>query len=186
MSGDESRQAATSRFANRLERETDLPVQFWDERLTTVHAERLMKEAARASTSASGPWISLRPYCCSKTGWSAMLRRITDCSPRSSCWPRPDSISACSFTRPLRAVREPVFVEVQRTLDGGYRQPPGRVRGDPRRLASPGAALLHPFARLQAGDYHFDRRHLRAGFSNVLPRGCVSTMNCACRGQQPL
>ncbi len=33
------------RFARRLERRTGLPVRFWDERLTTVEANRLLREA---------------------------------------------------------------------------------------------------------------------------------------------
>lgn len=43
MSGDESRQAAYVReFGDRLNRETGLPVEYWDERLTTVEAERFL------------------------------------------------------------------------------------------------------------------------------------------------
>ena len=45
MSGDESRQAGYVReFADRLQRETDIPVEFWDERLTTVEAHRVLSE----------------------------------------------------------------------------------------------------------------------------------------------
>jgi putative holliday junction resolvase len=43
MSGDESRQAGFVReFGDRLNRETGLPVEYWDERLTTVEAERIL------------------------------------------------------------------------------------------------------------------------------------------------
>ena len=43
MSGDESRQAGYVReFADRLQRETDIPIAFWDERLTTVEAHRVL------------------------------------------------------------------------------------------------------------------------------------------------
>lgn len=46
MSGDESRQAAYVReFGDRLQRETALRVEYWDERLTTVQAERVLKES---------------------------------------------------------------------------------------------------------------------------------------------
>lgn len=46
MSGDESRQAQYVRdFAVKLERETRVPVEYWDERLTTVEAERVLKSS---------------------------------------------------------------------------------------------------------------------------------------------
>lgn len=46
MSGDESRQAGFVReFGDRLNRETGLPVEYWDERLTTVEAERVLKSS---------------------------------------------------------------------------------------------------------------------------------------------
>ena len=46
MSGDESRQSEyTAEFAARLAKETGLPVLFWDERLTTVQAGRILREA---------------------------------------------------------------------------------------------------------------------------------------------
>lgn len=45
MSGDESRQSEYTReFAERLERHTSLPVVFWDERLTSAEAERMLRE----------------------------------------------------------------------------------------------------------------------------------------------
>lgn len=40
-----AREAATKDFAEKLERRTAVPVIFWDERLTTVAAERAMMEA---------------------------------------------------------------------------------------------------------------------------------------------
>lgn len=44
MSGDESRQSRYSReFAKRLEEETGVPTQFWDERMTTIEAERVLR-----------------------------------------------------------------------------------------------------------------------------------------------
>jgi len=46
MSGDESRQGKyTKEFAERLAEYTRLPVKFLDERLTTVQAERVLKES---------------------------------------------------------------------------------------------------------------------------------------------
>jgi putative Holliday junction resolvase len=46
MSGDQSRQAQYIRdFADRLSKKTGVPVQFWDERLTTVQAQRVLKES---------------------------------------------------------------------------------------------------------------------------------------------
>ena len=45
MSGSESHQSEyTSEFANRLSHHVGLPVVFWDERLTSAEAERLLKE----------------------------------------------------------------------------------------------------------------------------------------------
>lgn len=45
MSGSESRQGEYTReFAERLAKHTSLPVVFWDERLTSVEAERLLRE----------------------------------------------------------------------------------------------------------------------------------------------
>ena len=44
MRGTEGRQSAWVReFAVALERETSLPIQFWDERLTTVEASRVLR-----------------------------------------------------------------------------------------------------------------------------------------------
>jgi putative holliday junction resolvase len=46
MSGQEGRQAKYTRdFAGRLSSATGVPVQFWDERLTTVQAERVLRES---------------------------------------------------------------------------------------------------------------------------------------------
>jgi putative holliday junction resolvase len=46
MSGDQSRQAQYIRdIARRLNEKTGIPVQFWDERLTTVQAQRVLKES---------------------------------------------------------------------------------------------------------------------------------------------
>lgn len=45
MSGSESRQSEYTReFADRLERQLRLPVIFWDERLTSLEAERLLRD----------------------------------------------------------------------------------------------------------------------------------------------
>jgi putative holliday junction resolvase len=46
MSGKEGRQAEYTRdFADRLAEKTGLEVQFWDERLTTVEAQRVLRES---------------------------------------------------------------------------------------------------------------------------------------------
>lgn len=46
MSGDKSRQAQYIKdFAGRLTEKTGVPVQFWDERLTTVQAQRVLKDS---------------------------------------------------------------------------------------------------------------------------------------------
>ncbi len=45
MSGSISRQAVyTEEFAQRLQERTHLPVEFWDERLTSVEAERVLRD----------------------------------------------------------------------------------------------------------------------------------------------
>ena len=46
MSGDESRQSAYTRdFAERLSKHAGVPLQFWDERWTSVQAERVLKQS---------------------------------------------------------------------------------------------------------------------------------------------
>ena len=46
MSGDESRQSSYTReFAERLSQRTGVPVKFWDERWTSMQAERILKES---------------------------------------------------------------------------------------------------------------------------------------------
>jgi putative holliday junction resolvase len=46
MSGAESRQAGHAReFGARLQAATGLPVEFWDERLTTVEAQRVLRQS---------------------------------------------------------------------------------------------------------------------------------------------
>jgi putative Holliday junction resolvase len=46
MSGDESRQAIYTReFGERLGARTRLPVEYWDERWTSIQAERVLKES---------------------------------------------------------------------------------------------------------------------------------------------
>ncbi len=46
MSGSDSRQSEYTReFGERLRQETGLPVVYWDERLTTVEAERVLRES---------------------------------------------------------------------------------------------------------------------------------------------
>jgi putative pre-16S rRNA nuclease len=46
MSGREGRQSEYTRdFAGRLQKATGVPLQFWDERLTTVAAQRVLRES---------------------------------------------------------------------------------------------------------------------------------------------
>lgn len=46
MSGDEGRQSGYARdFARRLSERTGIPVMFWDERLTTVEAQRVLRSS---------------------------------------------------------------------------------------------------------------------------------------------
>jgi putative holliday junction resolvase len=46
MSGDESRQSSYTReFAERLSERTGVPVKYWDERWTSMQAERILKES---------------------------------------------------------------------------------------------------------------------------------------------
>jgi putative Holliday junction resolvase len=46
MSGREGRQVEYTReFAQRLQQRTDVPVTFWDERLTTVQAQRVLRDS---------------------------------------------------------------------------------------------------------------------------------------------
>ena len=50
MSGRQSRQSGKAReFAERLSGRTGLPVDYWDERLTTVEAQRVLKEGGLSS-----------------------------------------------------------------------------------------------------------------------------------------
>ena len=52
LSGDSGRQAETTKaFAQELERHLGLPVHFWDERLSTREAERLVSDEHRSGSS---------------------------------------------------------------------------------------------------------------------------------------
>ena len=58
MSGDESRQSAHTReFAERLQRRTGLTVEYWDERWTSVQAERMLRDSGVRWTARTAPWI---------------------------------------------------------------------------------------------------------------------------------
>ena len=55
MSGDESRQSAyTGEFASRLARHLQLPVVFWDERLTSAEAERRLRSDGTSTHRRTG------------------------------------------------------------------------------------------------------------------------------------
>lgn len=55
MSGSESRQSEyTAEFGGRLSRKLGLPVVFWDERLTSVEAERMLRQAGASLVERKG------------------------------------------------------------------------------------------------------------------------------------
>lgn len=55
MSGDKSRQSDyTEEFAGRLQKHLQLPVVFWDERWTSVEAERILRESGATIQQAKG------------------------------------------------------------------------------------------------------------------------------------
>lgn len=55
MSGAAGRQAEHAReFGERLEAATGIPVQYWDERLTTVEAQRVLRESGISSQKRAG------------------------------------------------------------------------------------------------------------------------------------
>jgi putative Holliday junction resolvase len=55
MNGSESRQSEYTReFAGRLERYLQLPVVFWDERLTSAEAERMLRQAGASLAQRKG------------------------------------------------------------------------------------------------------------------------------------
>lgn len=55
LSGDQSRSSADAReFAAKLAARTGLPVTFWDERLTTSEAQRILKESGISSRKRAG------------------------------------------------------------------------------------------------------------------------------------
>ncbi|MGA8028205.1 MAG: Holliday junction resolvase RuvX [Bryobacteraceae bacterium] len=55
MSGSESRQSEyTAEFAGRLSRRLGLPVVYWDERLTSAEAERLLRQAGASLVEKKG------------------------------------------------------------------------------------------------------------------------------------
>jgi len=77
MSGDESRQAEYTRdFAGRLSRRTGIPAEFWDERMTSVQAERVLRE--------SGISIEKRARAVDKLAAVILLESYLDSLPRSA------------------------------------------------------------------------------------------------------
>jgi putative Holliday junction resolvase len=76
MSGNASRQGLyTHEFADRLSERTGLPVQFWDERLTSVQAERVLRE--------SGISIEKRAKAVDRLAAVILLESYLDSIPRS-------------------------------------------------------------------------------------------------------
>jgi putative pre-16S rRNA nuclease len=76
MSGEESRQSAyTAEFGDRLSHHTGLPVRSWDERWTSVQAERVLKE--------SGIGIEKRARAVDRLSAVILLESYLDSLPRS-------------------------------------------------------------------------------------------------------
>jgi putative Holliday junction resolvase len=77
MSGDESRQSAYTReFAERLFKRTGVAVKFWDERWTSVQAERVLKE--------SGISIEKRAAAVDRMAAQILLESYLESLPRES------------------------------------------------------------------------------------------------------
>jgi putative Holliday junction resolvase len=77
MSGDQSRQAQYIRdFAGRLTEVTGVPARFWDERLTTVQAQRVLRE--------SGISIEKRARAVDKLAAVLLLESYLDSLPAAS------------------------------------------------------------------------------------------------------
>jgi putative Holliday junction resolvase len=77
MSGDESRQSEYTReFAERLGNHLGLPVVFWDERLTSAEAERLLREGGatlaqrKKAVDRMAAVLLLESYLESRSSWS--------------------------------------------------------------------------------------------------------------------
>jgi putative Holliday junction resolvase len=83
MSGTEGRQAAYVReFAERLGKATGVPVRYWDERLTTVQANRVLKE--------SGISIEKRARAVDRLSAVILLESYLDSLPSSDFLPDPE------------------------------------------------------------------------------------------------
>ena len=85
MSGDESRQSEYTReFADRLGRHTSLPVVFWDERLTSAEAERMLRETGasldqkKKSVDRLSAMLLLESYLDFRRGSEEMLEENID------------------------------------------------------------------------------------------------------------
>ena len=76
MSGHESRQAAYTReFADKLHDRTSVPVKFWDERLTSVQAGRVLRD--------SGISIEKRAKAVDRLAAVLLLESYLDSQPRT-------------------------------------------------------------------------------------------------------
>lgn len=85
MSGDESRQSEYTReFADRLARQTSLPVVFWDERLTSAEAERMLRDTGasldqkKKSVDRLAAMLLLESYLQFRRGSAEMLAEDID------------------------------------------------------------------------------------------------------------
>jgi putative Holliday junction resolvase len=77
MSGRDSRQAVYTReFAERLAKRTSLPVEYWDERMTSIQAERVLKE--------SGISIEKRAQAVDRLAAVILLESYLDSLPRTA------------------------------------------------------------------------------------------------------
>jgi putative Holliday junction resolvase len=80
LSGEEGRQAAIVReFASRLAERSGLPVGLWDERLTTVEANRILREAGGSHQK--------RAKAVDKLSAVLILQNYLDAMPETSPWP---------------------------------------------------------------------------------------------------
>ncbi|MGA2270667.1 MAG: Holliday junction resolvase RuvX [Bryobacteraceae bacterium] len=81
MRGDEGRQSAWVReFAQALEKRTGLPVKFWDERLTSVEANRVLRS--------SGIGIQKRAAAVDRLSAVILLQSYLDFTARGAPWAR--------------------------------------------------------------------------------------------------
>ena len=185
MSGKESRQAEYTReFAERLRDRTGIPIEFWDERLTSVEAGRVLRE--------SGIGIEKRAAAVDKLSAVLLLESYLDFrNAARSDWRRSRMIrrvllllifivvAAAAFAywavgTPYQGKSEPVFIIIE---------PGTPTQSMARMLANAGvirsdwsflvARALNPRAKLQAGEYRFERATSTWDVYNKIARGDI-------------